>query len=66
MSNKSRDVIFSEKEKPLRGAPLPRKGLEILKTKNVNDENYVIDLNQHKLDSGLSKSNFHDLVYNPT
>ena len=55
MSNNTRDVIFSEQTK-CRNAPKHRKGL-------VDDINDVIDLNQRKLDSGLSKLSSHDLAY---
>jgi hypothetical protein len=69
MSNISRNVILSEK-KSLRAAPKPCKGLVKQTNQNVNDVNDinavndVIDLNQHKLDLGLSKISSNDLPYN--
>jgi hypothetical protein len=44
-------------------APQPRKGQQN-RNKNVNDVIDVTDLNQRKMDSGLSKLSSHDIAYN--
>ena len=69
MSKISRDVIFLEKPPPC-GMPTTSQGACKIEKTNVNDVNDindlndVIDLNQRKLDSGLSKISSHDLPYN--
>jgi hypothetical protein len=61
MSEKSRKFILCQNQNSLRAAPQPRKRL--VEFNDLNCVNDVIDLNQRKLDSGLSKISSHDFAY---